>query len=404
MEDGRVNSEALEQSNNSAGLATPAFSPWERRAVIDLSAIRNNVKQVVDLVAPAAVMAVVKADGYGHGALQVATAALEAGASWVGCAHVTEALALRKAGIEAPMLAWLHTHDTPFDDAIAAGIDLGVSGWDLDAIAAAAQRLQAPARIHLKVDTGLGRNGSTMADLPGLLQRASEYQEAGLLRVVGIFSHLAVADEPERPETDMQLAVFDEAIALVEAAGFDLEVRHIANTPGILSRPDSHHELVRLGLGLYGLSPFENETPDTFGLRPAMKLVTRVANVKKVPLNQGVSYGLSYHTTAETYLGLIPLGYADGLPRIATGAPVTINGKSYPVRGRIAMDQCVIDLGPDVDPADFLGVEAVIFGEGGQSVNTWAYAANTINYEVVTRISSRVPRYYIQGSWGEAGE
>jgi len=135
-----------------------------------------------------------------------------------------------------------------------------------------------------------------------------------------------------------------------------------------------------------------------------MKLVTRVANVKKVPLNQGVSYGLSYHTTAETYLGLIPLGYADGLPRIATGAPVTINGKSYPVRGRIAMDQCVIDLGPDVDPADFLGVEAVIFGEGGQSVNTWAYAANTINYEVVTRISPRVPRYYIQGSWGEAGE
>lgn len=399
-----MNSEALEQSNDTAAIMPPTSAPWERRAVIDLSAIRNNVKQVVDLVAPAAVMAVVKADGYGHGALQVATAALEAGAGWVGCAHVTEALALREAGLDAPMLAWLHTQDTPFDDAIAAGIDLGVSGWDLDAIAAAAQRLQAPARIHLKVDTGLGRNGSTMADLPGLLQRASEYQEAGLLRVVGIFSHLAVADEPERPETDMQLAVFDEAIALVEAAGFDLEVRHIANTPGILSRPDSHHELVRLGLGLYGLSPFENETPDTFGLRPAMKLVTRVANVKKVPLNQGVSYGLSYHTTAETYLGLIPLGYADGLPRIATGAPVTINGKSYPVRGRIAMDQCVIDLGPDVDPADFLGVEAVIFGEGGQSVNTWAYAANTINYEVVTRISPRVPRYYIQGSWGEAGE
>lgn len=399
-----MNSEALEQSNDTAAIMPSTSVPWERRAVIDLSAIRNNVKQVVDLVAPAAVMAVVKADGYGHGALQVATAALEAGAGWVGCAHVTEALALREAGLDAPMLAWLHTQDTPFDDAIEAGIDLGVSGWDLDAIAAAARRLQAPARIHLKVDTGLGRNGSTMADLPSLLQRASEYQEAGLLRVVGVFSHLAVADEPERPETDMQLAVFDEAIALVEAAGFDLEVRHIANTPGILSRPDSHHELVRLGLGLYGLSPFENESPDSFGLRPAMKLVTRVANVKKVPLNQGVSYGLSYHTAAETYLGLIPLGYADGLPRIATGAPVTINGKTYPVRGRIAMDQCVIDLGPDVDPADFLGAEAIIFGEGGQSVNTWAYAANTINYEVVTRISPRVPRYYVQGSWGEAGE
>ncbi len=403
-EDGQVNSEALEQSNETAALTSQGSVPWERRAVIDLSAIRNNVKQVVDLVAPAAVMAVVKADGYGHGALQVATAALEAGASWVGCAHVTEALALRTAGLDVPMLAWLHTQDTPFDEAIEAGIDLGVSGWDLDAIAEAAQRLQAPARIHLKVDTGLGRNGSTMADLPSLLQRASEYQEAGLLRVVGVFSHLAVADEPERPETDAQLATFDDAIALVEAAGFDLEVRHIANTPGILSRPDSHHELVRLGLGLYGLSPFENESPDTFGLRPAMKLVTRVANVKKVQADQGVSYGLNYHTNAETYLGLIPLGYADGLPRIATGAPVTVNGKSYPVRGRIAMDQCVIDLGADIDPADFLGAEAIIFGEGGQSVNTWAYAANTINYEVVTRISPRVPRYYVQGSWGEAGE
>ncbi|WP_313812781.1 alanine racemase [Glutamicibacter sp.] len=399
-----MNPEALEQSTETAQLTVTTSPKWERRAVIDLSAIRNNIKQVADLVAPSAVMAVVKADGYGHGALQVANAALQAGARWIGCAHVTEALALRTAGIDAPMLAWLHTEDTPFDEAIQAGIDLGVSGWDLDAIAEAAKRVETPARIHVKVDTGLGRNGSTMADLPGLLQRANEYQESGLLRVVGIFSHLAVADEPERPETDEQLAVFDQAIELVEAAGFDLEVRHIANTPGILSRPDSHHDMVRLGLGLYGLSPFEGETPDKFALRPAMKLITRVSNVKKVPAGQGVSYGLNYHTSEETYLGLIPMGYADGLPRIATGAPVTVNGKSYPVRGRIAMDQCVIDLGPNVEPQDFIGREAIIFGDGGQSVNTWAHAANTINYEVVTRISPRVPRFYVEGSWGEAGE
>lgn len=399
-----MNSEALEQSNETAQLTVTTSPKWERRAVIDLSAIRNNVKQVVDLVAPSAVMAVVKADGYGHGALQVASAALQAGARWIGCAHVTEALALRKAGVESSMLAWLHTEDTPFDEAIQAGIDLGVSGWDLDAIAEAAKRVETPARIHIKVDTGLGRNGSTMADLPGLLQRASEYQEAGLLRVVGIFSHLAVADEPERPETDEQLSVFDQAIELVEAAGFDLEVRHIANTPGILSRPDSHHDMVRLGLGLYGLSPFADETPDKFALRPAMKLITRIANVRKVPAGQGVSYGLNYRTEEETYLGLIPMGYADGLPRVATGGPVTVNGKTYPVRGRIAMDQCVIDLGPDVNPEDFLGKEAIIFGEGGQSVTTWAHAAGTINYEVVTRISPRVPRFYVEGSWGEAGE
>ncbi|KUM30496.1 alanine racemase [Arthrobacter sp. EpRS66] len=399
-----MNSEALEESNVTTSTSSTQGTGFERRAVIDLSAIRNNVKQISDVVAPAAVMAVVKADAYGHGAIPVAKAAVEGGASWLGCAHVTEALALREAGIQTPMLAWLHTEDTPFEVAVDASLDLGVSGWELERVAAAARSVQTPARIHLKIDTGLGRNGSTMDDFPDLLNRASAFQEEGLLRVVGLFSHLAVADEPERPETDEQLDVFSKAIELVEAAGFHLEVRHIANTPAILSRPDAHHDMVRLGLGLYGLSPFENESPDNFGLRPAMKLVTRIANVKKVHAGQGVSYGLNYKTERETYLGLIPLGYADGLPRVATGAPVTVNGRSYPVRGRIAMDQCVIDLGPEISPEDYLGAEAIIFGEGGQSVNTWAHAANTINYEVVTRISPRVPRHYVEGSWGEAGE
>lgn len=399
-----MNSEALEESNVTTSTENAQSNGFERRAIIDLSAIRNNAKQIADVVAPAAVMAVVKADAYGHGAIPVATAAVEGGASWLGCAHVTEALALREAGLETPILAWLHTQDTPFEAAIAAGLDLGVSGWELEHVAAAARSVQTPARIHLKIDTGLGRNGSTMDNFPDLLNRANEFQEEGLLRVVGLFSHLAVADEPERPENDEQLTLFNQAIEMVEAAGFDLEVRHIANTPAILSRPDAHHDMVRLGLGLYGLSPFENDSPESLGLRPAMKVVTRVANVKKVHAGQGVSYGLNYRTEDETYLGLIPVGYADGLPRIATGAPVTVNGRSYPVRGRIAMDQCVIDLGAEIDPVDFLGAEAIIFGDGGQSVNTWAHAANTINYEVVTRISPRVPRHYVEGSWGEAGE
>ena len=399
-----MNSEALEETNVSPSTENAQTNGFERRAVIDLSAIRNNVKQISDVVAPAAVMAVVKADAYGHGAIPVAKAAVEGGASWLGCAHVTEALALREAGLEAPILAWLHTEDTPFEAAIDAGLDLGVSGWELERVAVAARSVQTPARIHLKIDTGLGRNGSTMDSFPDLLNRANAFQEEGLLRVVGLFSHLAVADEPERPETDEQLALFSKAIEMVEAAGFDLEVRHIANTPAILSRPDAHHDMVRLGLGLYGLSPFESDSPESLGLRPAMTVVTRVANVKKVHAGQGVSYGLNYKTDGETYLGLIPMGYADGLPRIATGAPVTIKGRSYPVRGRIAMDQCVIDLGSEIDPEEFLGAEAIIFGKGGQSVNTWAHAANTINYEVVTRVSPRVPRFYVEGSWGEAGE
>jgi len=397
-----VNFEVVEQQQDQVPGGEPITGQWERRALVDLSAIRNNVRQVADLVAPAKVMAVVKADGYGHGAYRVARAALDAGVRWIGCAHVTEALALRAQGIDAPMLAWLHTADTPFEQAVAADIDLGVSGWELEHIAAAARRIQTPARVHLKVDTGLGRNGATIDSLDGVLARAMEFQEQGLLRVVGIFSHLAVADEPHRRETDEQLAAFDEAIKLAEQAGFDLEMRHIANTPAILSRPDSHHELVRLGLGLYGLSPFEGEDPANFGLRPAMTLQARVANVKKVKEGQGVSYGLNYRTTGETYLGLIPLGYADGLPRIATGAPVSIHGTIYPVRGRIAMDQCVVDLGPDIDPEDFLGATATIFGSGGAPVTEWANAAGTINYEVVTRISPRVPRIYLEGSWGES--
>lgn len=390
------------EQQTAPGGGDPMSAPWERRALVDLSAIRNNVRQVTDLVAPAKVMAVVKADGYGHGAYRVARAALEAGVSWIGCAHVTEALALRAKGIDAPLLAWLHTADTPFDQAVAANIDLGVSGWELEHIAAAARKMETPARIHLKLDTGLGRNGAMLDTLPTLLDQAMTYQNQGLLRVVGIFSHLAVADEPQRHETDEQLAAFDAAITQVEQAGFDLEVRHIANTPAILSRPDSHHDLVRLGLGLYGLSPFQDEEPSNFGLRPAMTLETRVANVKKVQKDQGVSYGLNYRTTGETYLGLIPLGYADGLPRIATGAPVNIHGTTYPVRGRIAMDQCVVDLGPDIDPEHFLGATARVFGESAAPVTEWANAAGTINYEVVTRISPRVPRIYLEGSWGES--
>lgn len=297
--------------------------------MIDLEAVRHNVRQFAGIASPANVMAVVKADAYGHGAVQVARAALEAGATWLGVAHISEALALRAAGLDAPMLAWLHTRESNFQAAVAAGIDVGVSGWELDAVVAAAREQERPARVHLKIDTGLGRNGCPIADWDQLVGQAMEYQDEGLLRVVGIFSHLAVADEPQRPETDQQLAVFREAIAIAEDAGVDTEVRHIANTPATLSRPDSHFDLVRVGLGIYGLSPFQGATSAELGLRPAMTVRALVSNCKTVPEGQGVSYGLNYHTAGRTTLGLIPLGYADGVPRVATGGPIRVNGVTY---------------------------------------------------------------------------
>jgi alanine racemase len=380
----------------------PAEGFWpERSATVDVAAIRHNVRQLIAIASPAQVMAVVKADAYGHGAVPVARAALEAGASWLGVAHISEALALRSAGIEAPVLAWLHTPSSDFSAAVEAGVDLGVSGWELDHVVAAARALERPARVHLKIDTGLGRNGSTAANWDAFVADAISFQDEGLLRVVGVFTHLAVADEPLRRETDEQLERFREAVAVAEDAGADLEVRHAANTPAILSRPDAHFDLVRAGLAVYGLSPFADHNSAALGLRPAMTLATRLASCKEVPTGQGISYGLHHVTERSTTLGLVPLGYADGVPRIATGGPVRIDGSTYPVAGRIAMDQMVVDLGPGAalsTGGSLLGAEAVLFGDpatGAPAVEEWAAAAGTINYEVVTRISGRVPRVYV---------
>ncbi|MHA7275194.1 alanine racemase [Arthrobacter sp. Hz1] len=375
----------------------------ERRVEIDLDAVRHNVRHIADVVSPARLMAVVKADGYGHGAQQVARAALESGASWLGVAHISEALDLRASGIEAPILAWLHTVESDFGAAIRDGIDIGVSGWELDYVVAAARLQERPARVQLKIDTGLGRNGCPPDEWDTFVGRALEQQEEGLLRVVGIFSHLAVADEPERHETDDQIRRFREAVAVAEDAGVDVELRHLANTPGALSRPDTHFDLVRVGLGIYGLSPFHGHSSASLGLRPAMRFVTSVASCKEVPAGQGVSYGLTYRTTRPTTLALIPVGYADGVPRIATGAPVLVAGRQYPVVGRIAMDQFVIDLqttGIAGTDRSLLGHTAVLFGGSPDepSADAWADASRSINYEIVTRISGRVPRTYLNGT------
>ncbi|MGV0110248.1 alanine racemase [Arthrobacter sp. CP30] len=374
----------------------------ERVAEIDLDALRHNVRQLRDVAYPARVMAVVKADAYGHGAVPVARAALEAGAAWLGVAHVSEGVALRRAGIEAPILAWLHTAGTDFTAGVEHGLDLGISGWELEHIVASARELERPAIVHLKIDTGLGRNGCPPDKWDALLSRAVEYQEEGLIRVVGIFSHLAVADEPARPETDLQVHAFREAVAAAENAGIDVEVRHLANTPATFSRPDCHFDLVRVGLGIYGLSPFADQGSADLGLKPVMTFSTVVSHCKEVPAGQGVSYGYAYRTQKATTLGLIPVGYGDGVPRIATGAPVLVEGRMYPVVGRIAMDQLVVDFGATGladTPNSLLGRRAVLFGgAGAPAVEDWAAAAQTINYEIVTRISDRVERVYLEAS------
>ncbi|MEU4271365.1 alanine racemase [Streptomyces sp. NPDC026092] len=374
--------------------------PRRARAEIDLGALRANVRTLRARVAPhVQVMAVVKADAYGHGALRCARAALEAGATWIGTATPHEALALRAAGItDARILCWLWTPGDPWAEGIEAGLDMTVSGmWALREVVQAARETGKSARIQLKADTGLGRNGCQPADWPALVGEALKAQKDGLVTVTGLWSHFACADEPGHPSIASQLDVFRSMLDYAEKAGVEPEVRHIANSPATLTLPETHFDLVRPGIAMYGVSPSpEVGTPADFGLRPVMSLIGSVALVKEVPAGHGVSYGHHYVTPSETTLGLIPLGYADGVPRHASGrGPVLVGGRIRRVAGRVAMDQFVVDLGGDaVEP----GAEAVLFGPGDRGEPTaedWAQAADTIAYEIVTRIGARVPRVYV---------
>ncbi|WP_405795626.1 alanine racemase [Streptomyces sp. NBC_01506] len=387
---------------------TVPTSPLRARAEIDLGALRGNVRALRARLAPgAALMAVVKSDAYGHGALPCARAALDAGAAWLGTATPHEALALRAAGVTAPILCWLWTPGDPWRAGIEAGLDMSVSGmWALREVTEAAREAGRPARIQLKADTGLGRNGCQPADWPELVAAARAAEVAGTVRVTGLWSHFACADEPGHSSIDAQLDLFHELVAYAEKAGIEPEVRHIANSAAALTLPDSHFDLVRTGIALYGISPGpELGTSRELGLRPVMTLAASVALVKRVPEGHGVSYGHRYHTPAETTLGLIPLGYADGIPRHASGrGPVLVGGAVRRVAGRVAMDQFVVDLGAGGAGGDAEvvqeGAPAVLFGPGDDGEPTaadWAEAADTITYEIVTRIGARVPRVYVNG-------
>jgi alanine racemase len=366
-----------------------------REARIDLGAVRANIATLRSAVAPAASMVVVKAEGYGHGAIEVAKAAVDAGADWLGVVDLAEALALREAGIPIPILAWLHGEDTDFTAAVAANIDVGVSSLGQLERAAATGGL---AHIQIKVDTGLSRSGVEERESAALFERAAEHERAGRVRVRGLWSHLANAGEAEDLEQVRRFTLFVDA---ARDAGLTPELRHLAATAGALRVPTSRFDLVRLGVGTYGLSPFEDATAADLGLRPAMELSAEIVSVKRVPAGSGVSYGYAYRTAAETTLALVPLGYADGIPRHASsgpdrpGAPVSINGRAYRVCGRVAMDQFVVDVGDDEVA---VGDRAILFGDpetGVPSADDFAEAADTINYEIVTRIGPRVTRVFV---------
>jgi alanine racemase len=371
------------------------------RAVIDLAAIASNVASLHARSRPAQLMAVVKADAYGHGLVPVARAAVSAGATWLGTAQIPEALQLRAAGFTTRIMSWLFSPNTDLRPALAADIDLSASSpWAVEQIAAAARDVGIVARIHLKADTGLGRAGSTSAEFDRLIETVLTAQRAGGVRVVGVWTHYALADDPGNATISAQDEVFANAIDQVTAAGIDLEVRHCSNSAATLTKPGVGYDLVRPGLAVYGLSPIPAvASPAELGLRPAMTLEADLTLVKQVPAGTGVSYGLTYTTPTATKLGLVPLGYADGIPRHASNvAPVAVGGRRTKIAGRVCMDQFVIDLGPDATEQP--GDTVTLFGPGDNGEPTaedWAVAADTISYEIVTRIGVRVPRVYVGG-------
>ncbi len=349
------------------------------------AAIAANAETMRRLVPTRHSMAIVKADGYGHGAVTAARAALEAGVDHLGVADLDEAFELRAAGIDAPVLAWLHDPDADFAAAAEAGITLGVSSRTQLARAAATGHR---ATVHVKVDTGLSRNGVVEAEWPTLLDELAAAVAAGTVHLGGVFSHLSNTS----PDDDRaQVVAFERFLDAVRAVDLDPGIRHLAASAAALDHPAARYDMVRLGLALYGIAP-ERHLRGTLPLVPAMQLSARIVGLKRVPAGSGVSYGYLHRTTAPTTLALVPLGYADGVPRAAVDAPVRIGGAVHRVVGRIAMDQLIVDVG---DAPVALGDRAVLWGDpavGDPSVDEWADAAGTIAYELVTRLGRRVHR------------
>ena len=394
-------------------------------AAVDLAAIRHNLG-VLRAAAPGALqLATVKANAYGHGLVPVALAALDGGADWLGVAQLAEAFALRRgldeAGVaraDAPLLAWISTSSSDFSAAIEADIDLSVSWtWVLADICAAAREVGRPARVHVKIDTGMSRAGSTLADLPALASALRMAVDDGLVDVVGAWSHMSRADDPSEAgnaSTASHVRIFEEGLAILADAGITPRIRHLAATSGILWHPEAHYDMVRAGIGLYGLSPDPAvATSEQLGLIPALELRAPLTSVKVIEEGTPVSYGGTWVAPTRRWIGLVPLGYGDGILRaVSNKARVVVHTASGPFNapliGRVCMDQFMVDLGPaQASPGTPTarsgqapaapGDTAILFGSGagGEALaDDWADAASTINYEIVTHLGIHIPRTY----------
>jgi len=372
-------------------------------AVVDLDAIAHNVRLLREHAGSAEVMAVVKADGYGHGAVAVGRAALAAGAAELGVATIDEALALRRDGVCSPVLAWLHPPGTDFGPALEADVEVAVSSVrQLGEVLDAVERTGRTATITVKVDTGLNRNGVSAVEYPDVLTALRRAQADGAIRLRGIMSHLVYADNPENPFNDLQAQRLTDMVASARDQGVRCEIVHLSNSPAVMTRPDLAFDMVRPGIAVYGQTPIPER--GDMGLRPAMTLKCPVALVRSVQAGDGVSYGHTWIAEHDTTLALLPIGYADGVFRTLSGRiDVLIKGRLRRSVGRICMDQFVVDLGPgEVDVAE--GDDAILFGPGTQGEPTaqdWADLLGTINYEVVTSPRGRVTRTY-RGATGQS--
>jgi alanine racemase len=370
----------------------------EARLTIDTGALRHNVAILREAVAPAAVMAVVKANAYGHGAVECALAFEEGGVDWLGVVDLDEAVALRRGGVSVPVLAWLHAPGETFERAVQFEITPAVTDIaQLDACAAAGV-----VAVHLCLDTGLSRNGAVESEWPAFFDRAAELEAADTLRIEGVMSHLS---NTSPHEDGHQTAAFVRAVGMLTDRGVTPPLQHLAASASALSYATSRLTMVRFGLAMYGLSPFPERSSADLGLRPALTLAVPVIGVKAVPKGEGTSYGYTWRAPEDTRLALLPIGYADGIERMAGNrASVLLGGRLCPVVGRIAMNALTVDIGPD--PASenaregsvvSIGDEAVLFGAasaGHPTADQWADATGTINYEVVARLSRRLPRRY----------
>jgi alanine racemase len=373
-------------------------------AVVDLDAIAYNVRLLRELAGQAQVMAVVKADGYGHGATQAGRAALAAGAAELGVATIDEALALRRDGISAPVLAWLHSPGTDYAPALEADIQVAMSSpRQLRELLVAVEHTGRTATVTVKVDTGLNRNGVSVAEYPEMLTALRRAQADDAIRLRGIMSHLVHGDDPENTVNNLQAQRLTDMLAQARDRGVRPEIAHLCNSPAAMTRPDLAFDMVRPGIAIYGQTPIPER--GDMGLHPAMTLKCPVALVRPVRAGDGVSYGHTWIAKRDTTLALLPIGYADGVFRTLSGRiDVLINGRLRRSVGRICMDQFVVDLGPgEIDVAE--GDDAILFGPGTQGEHTaqdWADLLGTINYEVVTSPRGRVTRTYRGPATGQS--